>query len=121
MEEESGGGDGAAGFGDDARGGDDGAHGGANLGFGDGDDAVHVGLNMGKVTLADALGAQPVGDGAAGELGGPGGDAAGAKAFGGVGGQLRLNAEYPGIGMEQFDRGRGAAEEAAAGYGRENK
>ena len=69
MEEQGGGGDGSAGLGDEAGGGDDGAHGGANLGFGDGDDAVDEGLDVGEVALADALGAQAVGDGAAGEFG----------------------------------------------------
>ena len=93
MEEQRGGGDRAAGLGNQARCGDDGAHGGANLGFGDGDNAVDEGLDVGEVALAYALRAQAVGDGAAGELGRPGDDVAGAKALRGVAGQLRLDAE----------------------------
>ncbi len=93
VEQQRGHGNGAAGLGNQARGGDNGAHGGANLRFSDGDDAVDKGLDVGEVALAHALGAQAVGDGAAGQFRAPGDDFAGAKAFRGVAGKLRLDAE----------------------------
>ncbi len=93
MEEQRGSCDGAAGLGNQARSGNDGAHGSANLGLRYGDDAVDESLDVGEVAHADALRAQAVGNGAAGELRRPGDDFAGAKTLRGVAGQLRLDAE----------------------------
>ncbi len=70
VEDESGGGDGAAGFG---HGGGIGAqifHGLADFVFGHGDDVVDVRADVLEVDGADALGAEPVGDCAGDLLGG---------------------------------------------------
>ena len=83
----------AAGLGNQPRCSDDGTHCGTNLRFSDGDDVIDEGLDIGEVAFADALRAQAVGDGAAGQLAPPGDDLAGAEAFRRVAGQLRLDAK----------------------------
>src|SRR6185437_7135355 len=110
VEEQCGSGDGAAGLGNDAGAGDDGTHGGADFRLSDGDDAIDEGLDVGEVAFAYALGAEAVGDGAAGEFGSPSNDFAGAEAFGGVAGEFRFDAENFGLRTETFDGGGDAAE-----------
>ncbi len=89
--------------------------------FSDGDDAVDERLDMSEVAHAYALGAEAVGNGAAGELGGPGDDFAGAEAFGGIGGEFGLDAEDLHVGAQALDGGGDAAEEASAGDGSEDE
>ena len=121
VKEEGGGRNGAAGLRDDVCGHHNGAHGGADFGFGDGEDAVDVALDVGEVAHADALGPEAVGDGAAGEFGGPLDDSPGSKARGCIPGELWLNAIDLDRGLELFDGGSNAAEKASAGDRRENQ
>ena len=69
--------------------------------FRHGDDAVDVGLDVGEVAHADTLRAKPVGDGAAGELRRPGDDFAFAKAFAGVAGKFRFDADDDGAWVQK--------------------
>src|SRR5256885_304793 len=86
VKDESGGGDGAAGFGDCVGIGGEIFHGLADFVFGDGNDVVDEGADVLEVDGADALGAQAVGKGAGDLLGGELDDLALTQAGLGVGG-----------------------------------
>ena len=121
VEEQAGRGGGSAGLGREAGGVEEGAHGGADFGFGDGDDVVDVSADVSEVALAEGLGAEAVAEGAGGLFRGPGDERAGAEALLRVGGQLRLDADDARGGAGELDGGGDAAEESAAGDGREDE
>ncbi len=130
MVEQGSGGDGSAGLGDEAGRMQvvsgacawaaaiiDGTDGGADLVLGDSENGVDEGVDVRPVARAEGLGAEPVGDRAGGELGGPALEGAELEAFACVACQLGLDADDGDLGPLMLD-GRGDAGEQAAARNR---
>ena len=94
AEEKSRGSDGSAGFGDGFGIGGEQFQGSLDFVFADGDNGVNEALHVIEVDIADALGAQAVGDGLRNLFGRELDDFAGTQAGLGVGGELRFDTDY---------------------------
>ncbi len=114
MEEEAGGGDGAAGLGDGIGICGQQPHRLANFVFADGDDGVDETLHVLEIDVADALGAKTVGDSARNLFGGELDDLSGAQAGLRIGGEFGFDADHLNVGPGQFDCSGDAADQAAA-------
>ena len=121
MEDCPGQGNRAARLGDQARAKDNAPHGLANLRLSDRHDVIDKSLYVSKIECANALRSQSIRGGPRGLLSGEGYDTASLQALRGVGGQFRLDPNYPYLGPSQFHSSRDSAKQTASAHRRQHQ